>query len=155
MSPNRSPVSKACTVMVTVTTVLKAVGLFVAELISSFTDWFQTKPTWANLEVLENTELKTTGGGELKLEDCSLSNTPYSFTSNYISPFQSMRGTKQKLFGRRLVLWSWLYGDLDDYCAERWAMTTDKRTHSESVTFAVLLRLSDSSATRRLLSFPL
>lgn len=54
--------SKAYTVMVTVTTVLKAVGLFVAELISSFTDWFQTKPTWANLEVLENTELKTTGG---------------------------------------------------------------------------------------------
>lgn len=141
--------------MVTVTTVLKAVGLFVAELISSFTDWFQTKPTWANLEVLENTELKTTGGSESKLEDCSLSNMPYSFTSHYISLFQSMRGTKQKLFGRRLVLWSWLYGDLDDYCAERWAMTTDKRTHSERVSFAVLLRLSDSSAIRRLLSFPL
>lgn len=51
-------------VMVTVTTVLKAVSLFVAELISSVTDWFQTKPAWANLEVLEDTELKTTGGGE-------------------------------------------------------------------------------------------
>ena len=50
--------------MVTVTTVLKAVSLFVAELISSITDWFQTKPEWANLEALENTELKTTGGGE-------------------------------------------------------------------------------------------
>ena len=50
--------------MVTVTTVLKAVSLFVAELISSVTDWFQTKPEWANLEALENTELKTTGGGE-------------------------------------------------------------------------------------------
>lgn len=50
--------------MVTVTEFLKAVSLFVAELISSFTDWFQTKPAWANLEVLEDTELKTTGGGE-------------------------------------------------------------------------------------------
>ncbi|KAI3363217.1 hypothetical protein L3Q82_011853, partial [Scortum barcoo] len=49
-------------VMVTVTAVLKAMGLFVAELISTVTDWFQTKPEWANLEVLENTELKTTGG---------------------------------------------------------------------------------------------
>lgn len=85
MSSSRSPVSKAYTVMVTVTTALKAVGLFVAELISSFTDWFQTKPTWANLEVLENTELKTTGGGESKLEDCSLPTMPYSFTSNYLS----------------------------------------------------------------------
>lgn len=61
---SRSPVSQAYTVMATVTTVLKAVGLFVAELISSFTDWFQTKPAWANLQVLENTELKTTGGSE-------------------------------------------------------------------------------------------
>lgn len=52
------------TVMVTVTTVLKAVSLFVAEFISSITDWFQTKPAWANLEVLEETELKTTGGGK-------------------------------------------------------------------------------------------
>lgn len=52
--------------MVIVTTVLKAVSLFVAELISSITDWFQTNPVWANLEVLENTELKTTGGGESK-----------------------------------------------------------------------------------------
>lgn len=50
--------------MVTVTTVLKAVSLFVAEFISSITDWFQTKPAWANLEVLEETELKTTGGGK-------------------------------------------------------------------------------------------
>ncbi|KAK5854044.1 hypothetical protein PBY51_015148 [Eleginops maclovinus] len=49
-------------VMVSVTTVLKAVSLFVAELITSVTDWFQTKPAWANLEVLEDTELKTTGG---------------------------------------------------------------------------------------------
>uniref|UniRef100_A0A3Q3WA71 Redox-regulatory protein FAM213A n=1 Tax=Mola mola TaxID=94237 RepID=A0A3Q3WA71_MOLML len=47
--------------MVTVTTVLKTVGLFVAELISSITDWFQTKPAWASLGVLEDTELKTTG----------------------------------------------------------------------------------------------
>lgn len=43
--------------------ILKALGLFVAELISSITDWFQTKPEWANLKVLEDTELKTTGGG--------------------------------------------------------------------------------------------
>uniref|UniRef100_A0A8P4GT82 Peroxiredoxin-like 2A n=1 Tax=Dicentrarchus labrax TaxID=13489 RepID=A0A8P4GT82_DICLA len=50
--------------MVNVTTVIKAVSLLVAELISSITDWFQTKPAWANLEVLEDTELKTTGGGE-------------------------------------------------------------------------------------------
>ncbi|KAM7385572.1 hypothetical protein PAMP_001651 [Pampus punctatissimus] len=48
--------------MVTVTEILKAVSLFVAELISSFTDWFQTRPAWANLEVLEDTELKSTGG---------------------------------------------------------------------------------------------
>lgn len=52
------------TVMATVTTLLKAMSLFVAEFISSITDWFQTKAAWANLEVLENTELKTTGGGE-------------------------------------------------------------------------------------------
>ncbi|KAK5908508.1 hypothetical protein CgunFtcFv8_016559 [Champsocephalus gunnari] len=51
-----------CRVMVSVTTVLKAVSLFVAELISSVTDLFQTKPAWANLEVLEDTELKSTGG---------------------------------------------------------------------------------------------
>lgn len=50
--------------MVTVTMALKTVGLFVAELISSITDWFQTKPAWANLDVLEDTELKTTGGSE-------------------------------------------------------------------------------------------
>lgn len=50
--------------MVSVTAVLKTVSLFVAELISSVTDWFQSKPAWANLEVLEDTELKTTGGGE-------------------------------------------------------------------------------------------
>jgi len=48
--------------MVTVATVLQALGLFVGELISSVTDWFQTAPAWASLEVLENTELKTTGG---------------------------------------------------------------------------------------------
>ncbi|KAM3606123.1 uncharacterized protein V6R79_011019 [Siganus canaliculatus] len=48
--------------MLTATTVLKALSLFIAELISSITDWFQTSPVWANLEVLENTELKTTGG---------------------------------------------------------------------------------------------
>lgn len=51
-------------VMVTVTAVLKFFSLFVAELISSITDWFQTKPAWAKLEVLEDTELKTTGGGK-------------------------------------------------------------------------------------------
>lgn len=54
--------------MVMVTTVLKALGLFVAEFISSITDWFQTEPTWAKLEVLEDTELKTTGGS--KSETC-------------------------------------------------------------------------------------
>uniref|UniRef100_A0A8D2ZJF9 Peroxiredoxin-like 2A n=1 Tax=Scophthalmus maximus TaxID=52904 RepID=A0A8D2ZJF9_SCOMX len=48
--------------MVTVSTVVKSLGLLVAELVSSITDWFQTKPEWANLEVLEDTELKTTGG---------------------------------------------------------------------------------------------
>lgn len=50
--------------MVTATTALKAVCLFIAELLSSLTDWFQTKAAWAQLEVLENTELKTTGGSE-------------------------------------------------------------------------------------------
>ena len=50
--------------MVTVTGTLKAVSLFILELLSSFTDWFLTKPAWAQLEVLENTELKTTGGSE-------------------------------------------------------------------------------------------
>lgn len=55
--------------MVTVTMVLKAVSLYVAELISSITDWFQTKPAWASLEVLENTDLKSTGGGEFKNRD--------------------------------------------------------------------------------------
>lgn len=49
-------------IMAAVTAVLKAVSLFVADLISSFTDWFQTKPAWANPEVLGETELKTTGG---------------------------------------------------------------------------------------------
>lgn len=49
--------------MWTVSGVLKALGLFIAELLSSITDWFQTKPQWANLRVLEDTELKTTGGG--------------------------------------------------------------------------------------------
>lgn len=53
-------------VMVTVTAVLKVLSVFVAELVSSITDWFQTKPTWAKLEVLEDTELKTTGGSELE-----------------------------------------------------------------------------------------
>ncbi|TKS85652.1 Redox-regulatory protein FAM213A [Collichthys lucidus] len=48
--------------MVTVTAVLKTVSLLVAEFISNITDWFQTKPAWANLEVLEAIELKTTGG---------------------------------------------------------------------------------------------
>ncbi|CAJ1067396.1 unnamed protein product [Xyrichtys novacula] len=48
--------------MATVTTVLKAVGLFVADFFNSITDWFQTKPAWANVEVLEETELRTTGG---------------------------------------------------------------------------------------------
>lgn len=52
--------------MVTATAVLKAVSLFVLEFISSITDWFQTKPVWADLKVLEDTELKTTGGGEFK-----------------------------------------------------------------------------------------
>ena len=50
--------------MVTVTATLKAVSLFILEMLSSFTDWFLTKPAWAQLEVLENTELKTTGGSE-------------------------------------------------------------------------------------------
>lgn len=50
--------------MSTVNAVLKAVILYFAELVSSVTDWFQTQPEWANQEVLENTELKTTGGSE-------------------------------------------------------------------------------------------
>ncbi|XP_033835387.1 peroxiredoxin-like 2A [Periophthalmus magnuspinnatus] len=48
--------------MWTAGSVLKAVGLFVAELLSFITDRFQTKAAWANLRVLEDTELKTTGG---------------------------------------------------------------------------------------------
>ncbi|KAK5882448.1 hypothetical protein CesoFtcFv8_021034 [Champsocephalus esox] len=63
-----------CRVMVSVATVLKAVSLFVAELISSVTDF----PLGA-----------------------------------------SMSDTGPNLCGRRLELWSWLYGDPDDYCAER------------------------------------
>lgn len=50
--------------MSTVNVVLKVVILYFAELVSSVTDWFQTQPEWANQEVLENTELKTTGGSE-------------------------------------------------------------------------------------------
>lgn len=50
--------------MSTVNAVLKVVILYFAELVSSVTDWFQTQPKWANQEVLENTELKTTGGSE-------------------------------------------------------------------------------------------
>lgn len=50
--------------MSTVDAVLKVVILYFAELVSSVTDWFQTKPEWANQEVLGNTELKTTGGSE-------------------------------------------------------------------------------------------
>lgn len=50
--------------MSTANAVLKVVVLYLAELVSSVSDWFQTKPEWANQEVLENTELKTTGGSE-------------------------------------------------------------------------------------------
>lgn len=50
--------------MSTVSAVLKAVILYFAERVSSITDWFQTEPEWANREVLESTELKTTGGSE-------------------------------------------------------------------------------------------
>lgn len=35
--------------------------------------------------------------------------------------FQSMSDTRPKLCGRKLELWSWLCGALDDYCAERCA----------------------------------
>ncbi|CAF98685.1 unnamed protein product [Tetraodon nigroviridis] len=48
--------------MSTVSALLKAVMLHFAELVSSVTDWFQTKPERANQGVLENAELKTTGG---------------------------------------------------------------------------------------------
>ncbi|CAL9687470.1 unnamed protein product [Knipowitschia caucasica] len=48
--------------MWTADAVLKALGLFVAHLLSSITDWFQTKAVWADLKVLEDTEVKTTGG---------------------------------------------------------------------------------------------
>ncbi|XP_020785273.2 peroxiredoxin-like 2A [Boleophthalmus pectinirostris] len=48
--------------MWTAGSVLKAVGLFVAHLLSSITDCFQTKAAWADLRVLQETELKTTGG---------------------------------------------------------------------------------------------
>lgn len=50
--------------MSTVNAVLKVVVLYLAELVSSVSDWFQTKAEWANQEVLEDTELKTTGGSE-------------------------------------------------------------------------------------------
>lgn len=50
--------------MVTLTAVLKFLGLFIVDLISSVTDWFQTKPAWAKQELLEETELKSTGGSE-------------------------------------------------------------------------------------------
>ncbi|CAB1312859.1 unnamed protein product [Coregonus sp. 'balchen'] len=48
--------------MVTSNQALKAVGLFIAYLLKSITDLFLTKPLWANLKVLEETDLKTTGG---------------------------------------------------------------------------------------------
>lgn len=47
--------------MSTVNAVLKVLILYFAELVSS---WFQTQPDWANQEVLENAELKTTGGSQ-------------------------------------------------------------------------------------------
>ncbi|XP_041755775.1 peroxiredoxin-like 2A [Coregonus clupeaformis] len=48
--------------MVTSNQALKAVGLFIAYLLKSITDLFLTKPLWANLKVLEETDFKTTGG---------------------------------------------------------------------------------------------
>lgn len=52
--------------MSSVNTVLKVAILYLAELVSSVSDWFQTKPEWANKDILENAELKTTGGSELQ-----------------------------------------------------------------------------------------
>ncbi|KAJ3610382.1 hypothetical protein NHX12_022474 [Muraenolepis orangiensis] len=62
--------------MVTVTTALRAVSLFLAELLSSLTDWFQTRPAWARLEVLENTELRTTGGTQRGSTPCQVKLSP-------------------------------------------------------------------------------
>lgn len=42
--------------MVTANQSLKAVGLFIAYLLKSITDLFLTKPLWASLKVLEDTE---------------------------------------------------------------------------------------------------
>ncbi|XP_055777829.1 peroxiredoxin-like 2A [Salvelinus fontinalis] len=48
--------------MVTANQALKAVGLFIACLLKSITDLFLTKPLWASLKVLEDTDLRATGG---------------------------------------------------------------------------------------------
>lgn len=41
---------------------LLAIGLFLAGIVRALTDLLLKKPVWANLEVLEDTDLRTTGG---------------------------------------------------------------------------------------------
>ncbi|CAL8368008.1 unnamed protein product [Gadus morhua 'NCC'] len=83
--------------MVTVTGTLKAVSLFILELLSSFTDWFLTKPAWAQLEVLENTELKTTGGIHEKHKAKSLWEKRGAVVMVEASEISSLRSQLQEL----------------------------------------------------------
>ncbi|CAL8391003.1 unnamed protein product [Arctogadus glacialis] len=83
--------------MVTVTATLRAVSLFILELLSSFTDWFLTKPAWAQLEVLENTELKTTGGIHEKHKAKSLWEKRGAVVMVEASEISSLRSQLQEL----------------------------------------------------------
>ena len=69
-----------------------------------------------------------------------------------------MSVTRPKLCGRRQELWSWSYGDLDDYCAERYEIPVAVITPLQSPIVHLSSVLSDSlclSLSRRLLSCPL
>ncbi|CAL8361132.1 unnamed protein product [Boreogadus saida] len=76
---------------------LRAVSLFILELLSSFTDWFLTKPAWAQLEVLENTELKTTGGIHEKHKAKSLWEKRGAVVMVEASEISSLRSQLQEL----------------------------------------------------------
>lgn len=41
---------------------LIAIGLFLAEIVRALTDLLVKKPTWASLEILEDADLRSTGG---------------------------------------------------------------------------------------------
>lgn len=81
--------------MVTANQALKAVGLFIAYLLKSITDLFLTKPLWASLKVLEDTDLRATGGSKNRVQntECFISkligkivSKPDMFVLDYRSP---------------------------------------------------------------------